>query len=52
MKGKKLSDGERVAITMSKADKEQIEQAAHDAGLTMSAFLRILIKNHLKKEKK
>ena len=52
MKEKKLCDGERVAITMPKSDKEQLEQAAHDAGLTMSAFLRILIKNHLKKEKK
>lgn len=52
MKEKKLCDGERVAITMSKADKAQIENAAHEAGLTMSAFLRVLIKNHLKKEKK
>lgn len=40
----------RLTIPMNKEEKEQIEKAAKDMGVPMSAFARIVFKDFLKKQ--
>jgi predicted DNA-binding protein len=48
----KVERTENLGLTLSVEEKEQLQKCAKKLGITMSAFVRLIIKNHLEREEK
>lgn len=48
----KVERTESLGLTLSVEEKEQLQKCAKKLGITMSAFVRLIIKNYLEREEK